>query len=214
MAKAREAAKAKRLAAQAAKSEEFSAADDPEKAKREREVAMNRTRAALKEPRLGTPKHTRTFIYRPQEEGDRLEIEMAGIRFKANTPVEVADNVTITQLLREERETPDGMRSRAIERKVPLWQVVAGNPWFEVDGKQPQRTQANTRLPDGPDAYRNYAIQWIAASMSARAMDLRWVSEEGLRQRCGLTNEDRNYIMPFFQARHQECAELDAQRAA
>jgi hypothetical protein len=167
------------------------------------------------EPRpIGRPRNTRTFIYRPIEEGDRLEIEMAGIKFRANVPVEVSDGVTILQLLREERDTPDGIRTRAVERKVPLYQVVTGNPWFEVDGVRPQRSVPGTKVPDTADEYRGYAITWIFQSTSAAAMDLRWAGEEGLRQRCGVNVSDRNYLMPFFQARHKECSDLDAQRAA
>lgn len=167
-----------------------------------------------RQPPLPAGKRTRTFVYRPLDEGDRLEVEQGGVRFRANVPVEVADTVTIMQLLTESRETPDGPRTKAIERHVPLYKVLEGNPWFEIDGVQPERKKATARLPESADQYRGYAISWIAASMSAAAMDKRWAGEESLRQRCGVSVADLGYVRPFFDARHEECADLDAQRAA
>ena len=161
-----------------------------------------------------TKSKTATIVYRPQDPSDPVEMLFGGVKFKANEPVEVPYSKTILQLLREERETPEGIRTRAVERAVPLPDVVRGNPWFEVDGVKAERKKATARVPDSADEYRGYAISWIATSMSADSMDKRWVAEEGLRQRCGVSSTEISYIRPFFDARHMECSELDKQRVA
>lgn len=159
-------------------------------------------------------------IYRPSEGDPHTtfirygEREEHQVRFRANEPVEVLHSITVSQLLREERETPDGIRARSVERKVPLVDMLKTNPSFEVDGQRAERKAPLARLPDTPDQYRNYAVMWITASMSARAMDQRWEAEAGLRSRCGVGPEDISYIRPLFDARRKECADLDAQRAA
>ena len=171
-------------------------------------------------------RETAIVIYRP-DFGEPPEIMMfatetkPGISFKANEPVEVPYSFTVEQLLVEKFQTPDGTRSRAIERKVPAPDVlqhvdedgkIVGNPSFEVNGFQPPRSKAMVRLPTDSDAYRGYCINWISVSMSADSMDKRWVGEEGLRQRCGCSPSDIGYLRPFFDARRMECAELDRQR--
>lgn len=155
---------------------------------------------------------TATIIYRPQESTDPSEQIFGGIKFRANEPVEVPYSKTIDQLLTEKFETPDGIRSRAVERQIPLPDVLRGNPWFEIDGVKHERVKPHMRLPDSSDQYRNYCINWISVSMSADSMDKRWIGEEMLRQRCGVSPGDISYLRPFFDARRMECAELDKQR--
>src|SRR3984885_413969 len=169
--------------------------------------------AEVQEPR----KKSATVIYRP-EHGDPSEVLMfatentPGILFKANEPVDVPYSRTIDQLLVEKFETPDGTKSKSIERKVPLPDVIRGNPSFEIDGIKPERIRPLARMPTDSDGYRGYAINWISVSMSADSMDKRWAGEEGLRQRCGCSPADIAYLRPFFEARRMETAELDRQR--
>lgn len=177
-------------------------------------------RIAADQPVPPKPKKTATIIYRP-EPGEpaevvcfQTELDLIGVRFRANEPVELPYSKTIKQLLVEKFEHADGMRSRAIERDVPCIEVLRHNPAFEIDGVQEKRKKAATRVPTSADEYRGYAISWISVSMSAQAMDHRWAGEEGLRQRCGVTPSDIAYLRPYFDARHMECAELDAQRKA
>ncbi len=154
------------------------------------------------------------ITYVPLEYGDPPENVFAGIRFKANVPTEVPYSHTIEQLLVEQFDTPDGVRSKALPKRVPVPVVLAGNPYFDIDGVRPEKVKPHARIPEDADAYRGYCINWISVSMSADSMDKRWIGEEGLRQRCGCSPADINYLRPFFEARHLECAELDKQRAA
>ena len=130
------------------------------------------------------------------------------------SPTEVPYSHTIEQLLVEHFDTPDGVRSKAIPKRVPVPVVLAGNPYFDIDGVRPEKVKPHARVPEDADGYRGYCINWISVSMSADSMDKRWVGEEGLRQRCGCSPADINYLRPFFEARRVECAELDKQRAA
>jgi hypothetical protein len=159
---------------------------------------------------------TRTFIYRPQDPADPIEMSMGGIMFHANVPKDVADTVTVLQLITETRETAEGeVRSKGREQKVPLYKVLEHNPWFEIDGVKPPRPQpATARVPDTSDEYRGYAIAWIATSTSAATMDKRWSGEDMLRRKCGISASDLAYIMPFFDARREECADIQSQRVA
>jgi len=159
-------------------------------------------------------KKTATIIYRRQDDSDPREMLFGGLKFVADVPQEVSYSRTIKQLHREERETPDGIRTRARELDVPLPDVLRGNPWFEIDGVKAERTKPMTRVPDTADEYRGYCINWITVSMSADSMDKRWVGEEGLRQRCGVSPTEIAYLRPFFDARRVECADLDKIRAA
>lgn len=162
-------------------------------------------------PEPSLPKFA-TVIYRRQDDSDPREMVFGGMKFKVDEPVEVPYSKTIMQLLVEKRETPDGPRSVGIEKYIPLPIVMKGNPWFEVDGVQTERVLPHMRLPEDADGYRGYCINWISVSMSADSMDKRWVGEEGLRSRCGCSPSDIAYLRPFFDARRQECAELDKQR--
>ena len=167
------------------------------------------------------PDRTAIVIYRPQDGDNPItwinygESEDATIRFRANEPVTVPYSLRINQLHTEQKETKDGTIARVTkEVKVPLVEVLRKNPAFEVDGVQAERKRPLSRIPDTADEYRNYAIAWIVASMSAKAMTLRWESEQGLRERCGVTGADLAHILPLYENRKAECAALDAQRAA
>ena len=160
------------------------------------------------------PKSARV-TYIPIDPNDPPYQEFGGIRFLANTPVEVPYAKTIEQLISEKYEAESGeMRRRTREVKTPVPVALKGNPWFEIDGERTERQKPLTRLPETADGYRNYCISWIATSMSADSMDKRWIGEEGLRQRCGVSPAEISYLRPFFEARRMECAELDKTRTA
>jgi hypothetical protein len=183
------------------------------KAKREERAKPTAVAAVLTEKNV-LQKPTRTFIYRPQDPADPVETTFAKILFRANEPVEVADTVTVQQLVVEKRETPEGeTRSKGREMQVPLYRVLAGNPWFEIDGVKSERQKPAThRVPTSPDEYRGYAIAWIAASTSAVTMDKRWIAEDNLRRACGVSADDMAYVMPFFEAKREECADVESRR--
>ena len=164
-------------------------------------------------PERSLRKRTRTFVYRPQDEGDKLELDQGGVIFRANVPVEVPDTVMVQQLVREERETKDGLKAYSyVERMVPLYQVLGNNPWFEIDGKRPERQKIQLKLPQTPDEYRGFAIEWITRSSSAVTLEQRWISEAGLRDRCGVSPGDLAHILPVYENRRKECADIDAMR--
>jgi hypothetical protein len=186
------------------------------KAKREKLVAMATENNDLPEgmPTNSPLFRTRTFIYRPQDPTDPVEMTFAKVLFRANEMVEVADTVTVQQLVVEKRETAEGeSRSKGREMQVPLYQVLAGNPWFEINGVKPERQKpATSRVPTSPDEWRGYAIAWIAASTNSVTMDKRWLGEDSLRRACGVSADDMAYVMPFFEARRDECADIESRR--
>lgn len=167
------------------------------------------------------PDKVATVIYRPSEGDNSItwinygETQEQQIRFRANEPVQVPYSIKIKQLLSEAFETKDGTPARRTrEVNVPLVEVLRKNPAFEVDGVQAERKRPLSKIPETADEYRNYAIAWIVTSMSAKAMQMRWESEGGLRERCGVTGGDLSHILPLYENRKAECAALDAQRAA
>ena len=159
------------------------------------------------------PKKSAMITYIPLDHGDPVENVFGGIRFKANVPVEVPRTHTILQLIVEKIETKDGeLRTHGVERQIPLIEVLRGNSSFEIDGVRPERIKPHARVPEDADQYRGYCINWIFASTSADSMDKRWIGEEGLRRRCGVSPSDIDQLRPFFESRRMECAELDKQR--
>jgi len=184
--------------------------------KREARREKEDKREAAVEAREVKKSGTRTFIYRPQDPADPIEMSMGGIMFHANVPKGVPDSVTILQLITETRETAEGeVRSKGREQKVPLYKVLEHNPWFEIDGVKPPRpAPATARMPDTADEYRGYAVAWIGDSKTVAAMDKRWSGEDWLRRKCGVAASDLAYIMPFFDAKREECADIQSQRVA
>jgi hypothetical protein len=104
---------------------------------------------------------------------------------------------------------PDGtIQTRHVEKKISMVELARGNPSFMVNGEKPaERQSGRIRTPETPDEYRGYAMRWIAGSTEASAMDARWTSEETLRNRCGVNDQDISYIRPFFEAKHDDCRE-------
>lgn len=149
-------------------------------------------------------------IYIPLEPGDPYETRAFGIKFRANVPVHISNKQTTAVLLKEAVETKDGtFQTRAVEKRASVIEMLKGNPYFKVDGVQAQKATPSTRAPDSPDAYRGYAIDWISRSRSAKGMETRWEGEEGLRERCGVAADDVAYLMPFYEAKREDCAEAE-----
>jgi hypothetical protein len=127
----------------------------------------------------------------------------SGIKFRANIPQKISRKVTTTVLVRAERENADGqIVSRAIEKRVPLVDLLRDNPCFSINGAPPRiREQGMARLPSDPDSYRGYAYGWIAAAKDAQDLKIRWDAEEETRNRLGVTTEDLRQLVPFYQGR-------------
>ena len=114
---------------------------DPAESVRPRKRVLT-PRIQEEKPVTETHKPTNMITYVPQDSGDPIENVFAGIRFKANVPEEVKRSQTVDQLVVEKFDTPDGVRSKSIEKRVPIVEVLRGNPWFEIDGVRPERVQA------------------------------------------------------------------------
>lgn len=142
------------------------------------------------------------------EDGDPVRTKWNGIEFKAYVPVKVSRRHTVQVLLRITQDMPDGtVVTKAVEKRIPMVELARNNARFSVNGKAPaKKAEAKARVPASPDEYRGYAINWIAQSTGASAMDARWENEQLLREKCGCDDADIAYLRPFFEARHEECS--------
>jgi hypothetical protein len=164
----------------------------------------------VKEP----PRDYDEITYIPLEEGDKLHVTVganpdkpgSGVHFTANVPTRVPRSATMMQLLVEKFEMKDGsIGSQGREKRVPIAKVLEGNPYFSINGAPPPRKpRIAERLPNDPNQYRSYAIGWIARAAGAHDLELRWKGEQGMRERCGVQDDDLSYISPFYEARLME----------
>jgi hypothetical protein len=139
---------------------------------------------------------TSEITYIPQE-GDKPITKIGGITFHANVPVQVLHTVTVDQLHTVPHVIGDHAGHRSVEKKVPLAEVLRGNPGFRVDGVQAPRKTATDRLPETPEQYRGYAMTWMADSTDLKSFNVRWDAEEALRAACGVDHSDAAYLKPF-----------------
>ena len=150
---------------------------------------------------------TYKVVYIP-DQFDPVETTVAGVRFRANVPIPLSRAQTTMVLLTEKFETKDGtVQSRAVEKRVPVVELLRRNPFFEIDGVRHERVRPNSKLPDTPEGYRGYAISWISQAKNGSGIRTRWDAEEAFRTRCGVESDDIAYIMPFLEMKIQECGE-------
>ncbi len=140
---------------------------------------------------------TAEITYIPQD-GDKPITKVGGVTFHANVPVQVGPAVKVMQLHVVPHTVGDRSGTRTIEVGVPLAEVLRGNPSFKIDGIQAERKRGTDRLPQSPEEYRGYATAWIAASTDLASVHTRWKVEEGLRQACGVDQNDVAYLKPFL----------------
>ena len=153
-------------------------------------------------------KRTAEVTYIPGD-GDPPKVRAYGyIEFRANVPVTIPLDKTISAPMRVEHYEADGtLKSRGVEKKVSIVELARGNPIFSVDGVQAQRKAAMQRLPTDSDQYRGYALAWIRQSNTRTQLDQRWEGEAELRERCGLADKDIAYLSPFLEARRDQVTE-------
>ena len=159
---------------------------------------------------------TVNVTYIPRENGDPHVTHISGVKtgnepigtpgkritFRAHVSVPVPADAFIYAPICRAKETPDGVRTQAIESKVSLIESLANNPAFLVEGReQAERKRGRPRLPSNPDEYRGHALRWIAGAEAGPAMKERWIAEEKLREECGCTEGDLAQVMPFYWAR-------------
>jgi hypothetical protein len=160
----------------------------------------------MSKPQVTAPSEEFDEITYIPGEGDPVRTTWNGVKFAAHVPTRVSRKQTIVCLMPTFANMPDGtVQSRHVERRISMVELAKTNPSFMVNGKITEKAAApSARVPQSPDEYRGYALRWIAASNESSAMDVRWKAEEQLRDRCGVNDQDIAYIMPFFEARHDE----------
>jgi hypothetical protein len=139
-----------------------------------------------------------------------------GVKFPAHVPVKVKGSQTVEAPLPIRTKVdgkwidgimqPDGtLQTRHVARRIPMVVLAKRNPFLSVNGAPPpQRKTGVARLPTDPDQYRGYATRWISEATDAATMDARWAGEQALREQCGCTESDEQWLRPFFDARHEQ----------
>lgn len=157
--------------------------------------------------RKSAMKESAEVTYIPGD-GDPIKTKVHGVEFRGNVPVSIRFDKMVETLTRKETKGPEGeTRSRGVESKISLVELLRGNRCFSVDGVQPEYKEGSQRLPTDADQYRGYAMGWIRESNTLRQLDQRWEGEERLREKCGLEAKDENYLRPFLEARRDQLRE-------
>lgn len=144
-----------------------------------------------------------TYIYRPGRQ-DRGWTKMNGIEFHAGKEVKIPRTKCVVATVRQLMHLVDGsVVSRGVETRIPMFDLLSGNPAFCVNGVEPTpRAKLKSRAPVDPNTYRSYAIEWIGRAQSAVELESRWRGEEQLRERIGVDEHELQHIMPFYEIRH------------
>ena len=146
------------------------------------------------------------IIYTPGE-GDPATTTAYGRRWRANVPIEMSENDGYTVMESVRSQAMDGTSVLTTrERKISILELARGNPSFQV-GDEPQQTVARRLEPDDvEDAanYRKYAMQWFPDETSVAGFQQRWEDEEGMRERCGVTDEDVKFLTTSIKIRLHE----------
>ena len=149
--------------------------------------------------------------YVPREPTDPAVMIWNGVKFPANVPVELDPNNRAHGYPVQTRKTiTDPTTGREMFEYKDSWMFMAEiaktNPSFQVEGEAPvaARKPGRPRVPRTSEDYRSHAQAWIAAADNHDELEERWTEEEGLRERCGVGDDDLSYLKPFFEAKHHE----------
>jgi len=148
--------------------------------------------------------------YVPQENGDPIHTTCCGLKFSASEPVEVPNDAMVLQLIVEKKlHEPSGdIRSKAVEKNVPIIEILKKNPYFRVEGapEPPKKQAGRPRTPQTADEYKGFAMAWFARTENHTALAQRWEAEASLREKLGVHDDGEivSYLRPFFDARHFE----------
>jgi hypothetical protein len=171
------------------------------------------TRAKEPQPEA-TAKDRRTFkvTYRPGPE-DRARTIWNGITFTANQPVVLSlDNPRhfVENDVPKSISTEDGeIRTQTRRVRIFMGELAKTNTHFEVEGfPRAIKNLPEGRRPQTSDEYRSWAQTWFAeagdedehpdAPQTPREMLERWDDEDAMRDRCGCSDEDIEFLKPFF----------------
>jgi len=151
--------------------------------------------------------------YVPQENGDPIITTFAGLEFRAGEPREVSEKETVEQLIVEKHlhAASGEMRSKAVEKRVPILDMIKANPYFRIEGVEPppsmaQRKAGRPRVPRTADEYKGFAMEWFSRAENHTALAQRWDAEKDLREKLGVHDDGEivGYLRPFFDARFFE----------
>jgi hypothetical protein len=149
--------------------------------------------------------------YVPPDDGQHHPSSLTwnGVTFQANMPVDL-DPVKHAYDIDEAERSVDPVTQRlllkTVTRRVTMAEVAKTNPFFVVEG-EPQAVARKPGRPARPktsEDYRAHALAWIASIDDPDELAERWNTEETLRERCGVGEDDVSYLRPLFEARHLE----------
>jgi hypothetical protein len=147
--------------------------------------------------------------YTPRENGDPIETSFGGIKFRAGEPVEIPATATVLQMERIETRNAEGLpRGNAVEKKVPLIDVLKTNPYFVVEGhdQAAKAKRGRPSLPKTPEEYRSHAQALFSSAETHVELEQRWAEEAELRAKIGMADDgdEIRFLTPFYEARHHE----------
>lgn len=175
------------------------------------DVASESVQEALHKPHE-TQADDITYVPGPD---DRAHTEFAGIRFVAGVPQRVPRSKTVLVPLPRETTTVEGaVVTRHVEQRVPVVDLLKTNPFFSINGKPPPlRMEGKSRLPQDPDHYRKWAMEWIHKAISLVELETRWAGEAALREKCGVSDTELNFISPFLEMKLEQLRSAEAEAA-
>jgi hypothetical protein len=144
--------------------------------------------------------------YVPPDDGQHHPSSLMwnGVKFTANVPLDLDPVKHSYEVLEVERwNDPVTQRpmSKTVERRKSMAEIARTNQFFVVEGDAPKIKRGRPPLPKTPEEYRAHAVAWIRAIDDHDELNERWNTEEAMRQRCGVGDDDIDYLRPMFDAR-------------
>lgn len=145
--------------------------------------------------------------YVPPDDGQQHPSSLTwnGITFHANVPLDLDPVKHAYNVLEVERWIDPATQrpmSKTVERWKPMSEIAKANSYFVVEGETPARAKrGRPPLPKTPEEYRAHAVAWIRAIDDHDELNERWNTEEAMRERCGVGDDDIDYLRPMFDAR-------------
>lgn len=149
------------------------------------------------------PPVKKKITYMPLNNGDPIRTKVAGCSFRAGVPVEVGPNEYPVEVpIVHRKESDDGtFTTHMVNKKIPLVQLLAGNPHFEIDGIAAQAKTGRPKKPTTDREYRMFALAWLERAQTGGEIRKRWADEEPLRQQLEVGDDDVRFMMQFINAR-------------
>ncbi len=116
--------------------------------------------------------------------------ELAEVAGGAKTITVVPDE----KVAEPDAEKPDGKKPKGGKKTKAA----------AADDKAAEENKIEAALPKNPAQYAAFAVAWIKGSVDEQAMNVRWDTERGLRNDCGLTATDREPLMKQLADRRTE----------